>query len=101
MKLEENRPINDTIMTKPTALVSMGRTEKPIACAKKDESKILLLFPVLSSIPPQTGERIIVSIAGMSERSEMRRYEAFNDLKCIGRNAQVIPVGPKARAVES
>lgn len=57
-------------------------------------------MPVESRIPPQTGERKIVSSAGMNDTREIRENEAPRDRSCIGRNAQIIPVGPKARAVD-
>jgi hypothetical protein len=43
----------------------------------------------------------MVSIAGISETSAMRRYEAPSERRWIGRNAQTIPIGPNARTVES
>jgi len=52
-------------------------------------------------MPPHAGERPIVSIAGIRETSAMRRYEAWSERRWIGRNAQIIPVGPNAREVET
>ena len=58
-------------------------------------------FPVESRIPPQTGERAIVSMAGMKGIREISEKDAPSERSWIGRNAQIIPVGPKARAVDS
>ena len=55
-------------------------------------------LPIESDNPPQAGDRSIVSSAGSGEMSEMRKKEAPSDLRRIGRKAQIIPVGPKARA---
>ena len=57
-------------------------------------------MPVESKIPPQTGERKIVSSAGMNDTREISEKEAPRDRNCTGRKAQMIPVGPKARAVD-
>ena len=57
-------------------------------------------MPVESRMPPQTGERKMVSRAGMKETREIREKDAPSERSCIGRKAQIIPVGPKARAVD-
>ena len=42
----------------------------------------------------------MVSIAGMNGTRETSEKEAPRERSCIGRKAQMIPVGPKARAVD-
>lgn len=42
----------------------------------------------------------MVSMAGMNETREMSENEAPSERSWIGRNAQMIPVGPNARAVD-
>ena len=81
MKLDENRPIKETMMTNSSGLLKNGKAENPTACARKEMSRILSPLPVLSRIPPQKGESAIVSIAGMRETSEMRKYDAPRDLR--------------------
>ena len=44
---------------------------------------------------------MIVSMAGMKATREMSEKDAPTERSWIGRNAQIIPVGPKARAVDS
>lgn len=58
------------------------------------------LLRVESSSPPQRGERTIVSRAGRSKVREMRENDAPSERRWIGRKAQTIPTGAKARAVE-
>src|SRR5207249_1220205 len=101
MKLDENRTINETTMTNPSGLLKSGKVENPTVCARKERSRMLWLFPVLSRIPPQNGESAMVSTAGMSETREISKYDACKERRWMGRNAQIIPVGPKARAVET
>lgn len=43
---------------------------------------------------------MMVSSAGMNETREISEKDAPSERSCIGRNAQIIPVGPKARAVD-
>jgi len=78
-----------------------GKRENPTAWTTNERARILVPFPVESRIPPQTGERTIVSMAGMNATSEMSEKDAPSERSWIGRNAQIIPVGPKARAVDS
>jgi len=77
-----------------------GKRENPIAWTRKEAARIRAPLPVRSRTPPQTGERMIVSTAGMNGTREISEYDAPRERSCIGRNAQMMPVGPKARAVE-
>jgi hypothetical protein len=43
----------------------------------------------------------MVSMAGVNATREMSVKDAPSERSWIGRNAQIIPVGPKARAVDS
>ncbi len=43
---------------------------------------------------------MIVSIAGMRDSSDIRRKDELRERRWIGRKAQDMPTGPKARAVE-
>ena len=43
----------------------------------------------------------MVSIAGRNETKEISEKDAPSERSWIGRKAQIIPVGPKARAVDS
>src|SRR2546422_1903683 len=101
MKLEENRPISATTNTNCAGSLRNGKREKPTACTRNDKTRILVPFPVESRIPPQTGERTIVSTAGMNETREIRENDAPRERSWIGRKAQIIPIGPNARAVDS
>ena len=42
----------------------------------------------------------MLSIAGMKGTREISEKDAPRERSCIGRKAQIIPVGPKARAVD-
>jgi hypothetical protein len=66
-----------------------------------ETARILVPFPVESRIPPQTGESAIVSKAGMNDTRAISEKEAPCERSWIGRKAQMIPVGPKANAVDS
>jgi hypothetical protein len=101
MKLEENKPISATTNTNCAGSRRNGKRENPAACTRNESARILVPFPVESRIPPQTGERTIVSMAGMKATREMSEKDAPSERNWIGRNAQIIPVGPKARAVDS
>src|SRR2546425_4932195 len=101
MKLEEKSHKRHQQKIYSSELCRNGKPENPTACARSETSRILFPLPVLSRMPPQAGESPIVSIAGMSETSAMSRYEAPSDRRWIGRNAQIIPMGPNARAVET
>src|SRR2546428_13178991 len=101
MKLDEKSPIRDTTRIYSSGLCRNGKTENPTACARSETSRIFFPLPVLSRMPPQAGESPIVSIDGMSETSAMSKYEEPSDRRWIGRNAQIIPMGPNARAVET
>src|SRR2546426_8449296 len=101
MKLEENRPISATTNTNCAGSLRNGNNVNPTAWTRNDRARILVPFPVLSKIPPQTGERTMVSIAGRKETKEISEKDAPSDRSWIGRKAQIIPVGPKARAVDS
>src|SRR5712691_6866310 len=101
MKLEENRPINATTNTNCAGSLRNGKRVNPAAWTRNDRARILVPFPVESRTPPQTGERTIVSIAGRNENKEISEKDAPNDRSWIGRKAQMIPIGPKARAVDS
>src|SRR3989442_14447756 len=101
MKLEENKPISATMNTNCAGSFRKGKRETPTAWTTNERARILVPFPVESRIPPQTGERTIVSMAGMNATSEMSEKDAPSERSWIGRNAQIIPVGPKARAVDS
>src|SRR5437899_12880815 len=76
MKLEENRPISATTNTNCAGSLRNGKREKPTACTRNDRTRILVPFPVESSIPPQTGERTIVSTAGINEPREIGEKNA-------------------------
>src|SRR6266571_7375212 len=78
----------------------MGRPRiRLLALVEKLLGSCFLCPSCLECLPRQ--ESPIVSIAGMREISAMRRYEALSERSWIGRNAQIIPVGPNARAVET
>src|SRR5207244_11854978 len=100
-KLEEKSLIKYMTITNSSGLSRNGKTENPTPCASREISRILFPLPVLSRMPPQVGESPIVAIAGMREISAMRRYEALSERSWIGRNAQIIPVGANASAVET
>jgi hypothetical protein len=100
MKLEENSPISATTNTNCAGSWRNGNRENPTASARKDRIRIRAPFPVESRTPPQTGERTMVSIAGMNETREISEKDAPSERSWIGRNAQMIPVGPNARAVD-
>ena len=101
MKLEENRLISATTNTNCAGSRRNGKRVNPTAWTRNDRARILVPFPVLSRIPPQTGERTIVSIAGRNETKEISEKDAPSDRSWIGRKAQIIPVGPNARAVDN
>src|SRR5713101_8460210 len=101
MKLDENRPISATTNTNCPGSVRNGKRVNPTAWTRNDRARILVPLPVLSRIPPQTGERTMVSIAGRNETKEISEKDAPSERSWIGRKAQIIPVGPKARAVDS
>jgi hypothetical protein len=101
MKLDENMPISAIRNTNCAGSRRNGKREKPTAWTRKDRARILVPLPVESRIPPQTGERMIVSTAGMNGTSEISEKDAPSERSWMGRKAQIIPVGPKARAVES
>lgn len=101
MKFEENRPISATTNTNCAGSRRKGKRVNPTAWTRNDRARILVPFPVLSRIPPQTGERTIVSIAGRNETKEISEKDAPSDRSWIGRKAQIIPVGPNARAVDN
>src|SRR5207253_10656001 len=93
IKLEEKSPIKDTARTNSSGLSRNGKTENPTPCASREISRILFPLPVLSRMPPQAGERPIVSIAGIRETRAMRRYEAWSERRWIGKNARLFPSG--------
>jgi hypothetical protein len=66
-----------------------------------ERARIFVPFPVESRIPPQIGERAIVSMAGMNDTRAISEKDAPSERSWIGRKAQIIPVGPNARAVDS
>src|SRR5712664_885212 len=101
MKLDENRPISATTNTNCAGSRRNGKTVNPTAWTRNERARILVPFPVESRIPPQTGERTIVSIAGRNETKEISEKVAPSERSWIGRKAQMIPVGPKARAVDN
>src|SRR6266849_7053564 len=101
MKLEENRPISATTNTNCAGSFRNGKRVNPAACTRNDRARILVPFPVESRIPPQTGERTIVSLAGRNETKEISEKDAPSERSWIGRKAQMIPIGPKARAVDN
>jgi hypothetical protein len=101
MKLEENRPISATTNTNCAGSLRNGKRVNPAAWTRNDRARILVPFPVESRIPPQTGERTIVSIAGRNETKEISEKDAPSECNWIGRKAQMIPIGPKARAVDN
>jgi hypothetical protein len=101
MKLEENSPISATTNTNCAGSFRNGKRENPTACTRNDRTRILVPFPVESRIPPQTGERTIVSTAGINETREISENDAPRERSWIGRKAQIIPIGPNARAVDS
>src|SRR2546427_5135881 len=101
MKLEENSPISATTNTNCAGSLRNGKRENPTACTRNDRTRILVPFPVESRIPPQTWERTIVSIAGRNETKEISEKEAPSERSWIGRKAQNIPIGPKARTVDN
>src|SRR3989441_2850907 len=92
MKLEENRPISAITNTNCAGSFRNGKRENPRACTRNDRTRILVPFPVESRIPPQTGERTIVSTAGINETREISENDAPRERSCIGRNAQIIPI---------
>jgi hypothetical protein len=100
MKLDEKSPISAITNTNCTGFCRNGNVVNPSAWAENERTRILPPFPEESRIPPQTGERTIVSMAGMNETREMSENEAPSERSWIGRNAQMIPVGPNARAVD-
>src|SRR6266487_3684140 len=93
MKLDENRPINETTMTNPSGLLKSGKVENPTASARKERSRMLWLFPVLSRIPPQNGESAMVSTAGTSGTSEMSKYDACKNGGWWGGTPQIFLLG--------
>jgi hypothetical protein len=101
MKLEENRPISATTNTNCAGSLRNGKRVNPAPWTRKEKARILVPFPVRSRIPPQTGERTIVSTAGMNETREISEKDAPSERSWIGRKAQIIPIGPNARAVDS
>src|SRR3989442_12496324 len=101
MKLEENRPISATTNTNCAGSLRNGKRVNPTACTRKERTRILVPFPVLSRIPPQTGERTIVSIAGRNETKEISEEDAPSDRRWIGRNDHVIPARPEPSAVDN
>ncbi len=101
MKLEEKRPISATTNTNCAGFCKNGKRVNPTAWTRNDRARILVPFPVLSRMPPQTGERTMVSIAGRKETKEIREKDAPSERSWIGRKAQIIPVGPNARAVDN
>lgn len=101
MKLEEKRPISATTNTNCAGSRRNGKRVNPAACTRNEIASILVPLPVESRIPPQTGERAIVSTAGMNDTRAISEKDAPSERSCIGRNAQIIPVGPKASAVDS
>src|SRR2546426_1413728 len=101
MKLDENRPISATTNTNCAGSLRNGNSVNPTAWTRNDRARILVPFPVLSRIPPQTGERTMVSIAGRKETREISEKDAPSERSWIGRKAQIIPVGPNARAVDN
>jgi hypothetical protein len=101
MKHEENRPISATMNMNCAGSRRNGKSVNPTAWTRNDRARIRVPFPVLSRIPPQTGDRTIVSIAGRNETREISENDAPSERNWMGRKAQIIPVGPKARAVDS
>src|SRR5947208_1124608 len=99
MKLDEKSPIRDTTRTNSSGLFRNGKSENPIPCARREMSRILFPLPVLPRMPPQAGERPIVSIAGMRETSAMRRYDEPSERRWIGRHDQTMLVGVEAIVV--
>ena len=79
MKLDENRPISVITRTYSEGLFRNGKRENPVAWAMKDTNRILLPCPVLSRMLPQSGDNTMVSIAGASDASEIRKKEAPRD----------------------
>src|SRR2546422_10585772 len=76
MKLEENRPISATKNTNCAGSLRNGKRVNPTAWTRNDRARILVPFPVLSRMPPQTGEKRKVSIAGGKETSGVREMAA-------------------------
>src|SRR5207302_2682543 len=101
MKLEENRPISATTNTNCAGSLRNGNRVNPTPWTRNDRARILVPFPVLSRMPPQTGERTIVSIAGRNETKEISEKYAPTDRSRIGSKAQITPAGPNARAVDT
>src|SRR3989449_10751180 len=101
MKLEEKRPISATTNTNCAGSRRNGNRVNPTPWTRTDRARILVPLPVLSRKPPQTGERTMVSIAGRKETREISEKDAPSDRSWIGRKAQIIPVGPKAKAVDT
>jgi hypothetical protein len=101
MKLDENKPISATRNTNCPGSLRNGKREKPTAWTRKARARILVPLPVESRTPPQTGERTIVSTAGMNGTSEISEKDAPSERSWIGKKAQIIPVGPKAKAIDS
>ena len=101
MKLEEKRPISATANTNCAGSRRNGKRVNPTAWTRNATVRILVPFPVESRSPPQTGDRAIVSMAGMNDTRAISEKDAPSERRWIGRKAQIIPVGPKARAVDS
>src|SRR5438093_12944140 len=101
MKLDENRPINETTMTNPSGLLKSGKVENPTVGARKERSRMLWLFPVLSRIPPQNGEGAMVSTAGMSEYRENSKYDAWKERRWEEWYCRTNPSAAKARGGEA
>ena len=76
MKLEEKRPISATTNTNCAGSLRNGNRVNPTPWTRNDRARILVPFPVLSRMPPQTGERTIVSIAGRNETKEISEKDA-------------------------
>jgi len=72
MKLEVKIPMSETTITNSAGLVRKGKVEKPRVSAMTETSMICRPFLVMSRSPPQNGENMIVSAAGIRETSEIR-----------------------------
>ncbi len=71
MKLDEKSPISAITNTNCAGLWRNGKSVNPSACAMKASSRIRVPLPLESRNPPHTGDRMIVSTAGMKGMREI------------------------------
>ena len=65
MKLEVKSPVIETTITNCSGAVRKGKIVNPTASARMETRMISCPLPVRSRIPPHSGEKSMVSMAGM------------------------------------